>query len=503
MSDLYLGIDVGTSSVKVCAFTAKGELRVKAQRLTHLITPYPRWAEIDLDHLWQATVEAIAETSRIVSDAGDRIVAIGSSVACPTVVFLDRHHRPVRPAISYLDRRSDSIIRETAERFGGDENYATEVGNRPSSSVCWAATIAWVRQNEPELWEQVHYTGLLGSYLTLRLTGAFVTDLTQASYSGIFRVSQPENGWCHDLLELWQVEKRHLPDLAPSYERVGSLGADVAEQLGLTSGIAVAVGSADTAAAAFAVGIRNAGDVFESVGTSGVITFCLDRPDFDDAFMNRCHILPGRWLAHGAMSTLGGAFGWMKGKVWPEVNNLAALERLAAESSPGANGVIFLPYLAGERSPIWDAEASGAWIGLKLENGRADMVRAAFEGSVFGLRQILSRASQRWGWAPENLLAVGGGARSQFWAQIKADILNLNYLISDMPDAAAWGAAMLGALATGHFNEPDDPHLRFIVSDRKTVCPGPEERRKAYDKAFSVFEALYPALRDSMHKLSR
>lgn len=503
MPEIYLGIDAGTSSVKVCAFTAEGELKAKAHRLIHVITPYPRWAEVDLEQLWEAMVEAIADVSRTLHPVEDRIVALGFCVACPTTIFLDAEHRPVRPAISYLDRRSDAIIQKVAGRLGGTEQYGREIGNRPGSSVCWAANIAWVRENEPAVWEKVRYTGVLGSYLTLRLTGQFACDLTQASYSGLFRVASPDQGWCADLMDVWQVEEASLPRLAPSYQLAGTLTDEAAKSLNLQPGVAVAVGSADTAAAAFAVGMRSAGDVFESVGTSGVITFCLDAPEFDDAYMHRCHILPDRWLAHGAMSTLGGAFGWMKNKVWPEINNLAALERLAAESAPGANGIVFLPYLAGERSPIWDAEASGAWVGLKLENGRADMVRAAFEGTAFGLRQILHHAEQRWGWKPASLLAVGGGARSQFWAQIKADILNLDYLISDMPDAAAWGAALLGILATGRFDGPDDPRLHFIVSDRKPIRPGPEERRRAYDKAFAVFDSLYPALRDVMHNLSR
>jgi xylulokinase len=168
---------------------------------------------------------------------------------------------------------------------------------------------------------------------------------------------------------------------------------------------------------------------------------------------------------------------------------------MAQESVPGANGLVFLPYLSGERSPIWDAEASGAWIGLRLSHSRADMVRAVFEGGALGLRQILQRAEDQWGWRPAELVGVGGGARSRFWAQIKDRT-------SPMTDAGALGAALLGGVAAGIYSGADDETLPVIRGDAQPIQPGPDERRAVYERRFRVFESLYPALREAMHALA-
>ncbi len=171
------------------------------------------------------------------------------------------------------------------------------------------------------------------------------------------------------------------------------------------------------------------------------------------------------------------------------------------DSVPGANGLIFLPYLAGERSPIWDAEASAAWIGLRLHHTRADMVRAVFEGGALALRQILEIAESQWSWRPTDLVGVGGGARSRFWAQIKADVLGLNYHMATLTDASAIGAALLGGVAAGTFSGVEDPALPGIRCDDHTVQPGPPDRRAVYDRRFDVYRSLYPALQDAMHQL--
>jgi xylulokinase len=259
---------------------------------------------------------------------------------------------------------------------------------------------------------------------------------------------------------------------------------------------------ADTAAAAFAMQLRDNGHAFESVGTSGVITFCMDRPDFEVGFLNRHHVYPNRWLAHGAMSTLGGSFGWLQSKIWPEVRSLAELERLAQESLPGANGLIFLPYLAGERSPIWDSEASAAWIGLRLSHTRADMIRAVFEGTAFGLRQIMNLAVSKWGLQPAQMVGVGGGSHSRFWAQIKADILNLEYGTTEFQDASALGAALLGAIAGGYFSGLEDTALPSVKISPQWVKPASGQKLDIYQRHFDIFTRLYPVLSTSMHALA-
>lgn len=497
MTEVLLGIDAGTSAIKVCAFRRDGSLVAKAHRVVPVMTPRPLWAEIDLDGYWGLVTGAVRE----VTDQMGPVASVGLATTSPTTIVLDADDRPVRPAIVYLDGRAEGVVRDFA---GGDPNsYARLTGNNPSTSAAWVANLAWLRRNAPESWARVRRVTMLNGYLALELTGGCAIEPTQASCSGLMDLAAAEPAWSAELVRDWGIDPDLLPAIIPCAAAVGTVQGEAAEATGLPRGTPVALGAADTAAASFAVGLCRAGRAFESVGTSGVITFCLDQPDFDPCFLNRRHVLPGRWLAHGAMSTLGGAFGWLTSQVWPELGSFEEIERLAQESVPGANGLVFLPYLSGERSPIWDAKASGTWVGLRLNHTRADMIRAVFEGTSFGLRQILARGEAKWGWRPERLLGVGGGARSTFWAQLKADILHLDYRLSAMADAAALGAAALGGVAAGAFTGVHDPEIPLVKQTEAAFRPGPQPLCEIYDRSFGVYEVLYPQLKDAMHALAR
>lgn len=491
--ETLIGIDAGTSAVKVCAFDREGRLLAKAQRNVPLMTPYPLWAEIDVERYWELVSDALRDVgSRVMHVAG-----IGFATTCPTMIALDAEDRPIAPAPVYLDGRTDGLI---ADVLGADAGlYAQRTGNRASVSTVWASHALWMRRNDPSAWSRVHHIVMLNSWLAFKLTGQWGIDPTQISYSGLVDVRQSEPAWSDDLLKLWQVDPDLLPGVKSADRPIGRTITDFGEAL--PAGIPVSLGAADTAAASLAVGLSKNKDAFESIGTSGVLTVCLDRPDFDDTFMNRYHVLPQLWLAHGAMSTLGGAFGWLNSKIWPELRSFADLERLAEESVPGANGLVFLPYLAGERSPHWDAAASGGWLGLRLSHSRPDMIRAVFEGTTFGLRQIFDHARTRWDWRPAYLMGVGGGARSRFIAQMKADILGLEYRTADMADAAALGAALMGGIAGGVYASLTDPELPSIQATSSPFKPGAQDRRHVYEQAFAIYGTLYGQLRDTMHKL--
>ncbi len=515
MTEVLLGIDAGSSSVKVCAYDRSGRLLGRSDRRMILSHPRPSWAEMDAEAMWGEVAAAVrGAVSGVPGTEAVKVAGIGVSSACPTTVFMDGDNRPVRPAIVYLDHRSHRVVERFTGRAGLAGHFAG-TGNRPGCSTSWLANLVWLRENEPDVWKRVRRVALFGGYLAQRMTGRAVVDWTQASYSGGFRVGDPEKGWDDALLSLWEIDRSVLAEPGWSCLPAGVLSSSAARDFGIEPGATVAFGAADTAASAFALGMRDFGEVFESAGTSGVITFCLDRPVFDDAFMNRCHVFPGRWLAHGAMSTLGGAFNWLRQRVWPDLGGMEELERLAAESGPGANGLIFLPYLAGERSPIWDPAASGLWLGLRMDHTRGDLIRAVFEGTAFGLKQIVERGKRVWGCAPESLLGVGGGARSMLWSEIKSDILGIEYLRADEPDAAAWGAAVIGGVAAGVFSGAEDPDIRFIAAEslhnaapvRLGELSGrfnmhSRERGEKYAQAFSVYETLYPLLRTAMHDLA-
>lgn len=498
MNGALLGIDAGTSNVKICAFDKHGRLLARASRPVSLATPRPRWAELNLDRYWETIVDALRE---VLPRCGP-VIGIGLATTCPLTVMMDEAGAPLRPGIPFLDTRAAADVTAIGEVVGGPEAFFRLTGNRLSPSTCSAGTVRWVSRNEPEVWAKTAQIGFLNSFLAARLTGNVAVDWTQASYSGLFRLKAP-NGWCEELVRAVGLPKRILPPVLRPFDRVGVVTVEAAAATGLQAGTPVAIGAADTAAAAFALGIEAAGQCFESFGTSAVITFSLDRPDFDAAFLNRCHIVPGRWLVHGAMSTPGAALAWLREKIWPDLATLADLERLAASSDPGSRGVVFLPYLAGERSPIWDPEASGAWIGLRLDTTRADLARAVYEAAAYGLRQILERATERWGYRPTSMLCVGGGALSTLLLQIQADVMGIVIYAANVPDAAALGAAMLGGIAAEVYSGVDDPALPKLHAGSEGIRPGRRTDRQAYEAAFAVYRTLYPALRNAMHLLAR
>ena len=302
MTKVFLGIDAGTSAIKVCAFDTNGTLLKKVQRFVPVITPYALWVEVDLERYWELLLEALQE---ITGKTGP-VSSVGLSTTCPTTIFLDSERKPVRHAMVYLDGRADSIVRSVV----GEDAVAFQdrSGNRASTSTCWAANLMWVQQNEPEVWKNVRSVCMLNSYIAMRMTGELAIDPTQASYSGLMDVKQARPQWHPDLVALWKTPADYLPPIVQGSQRLGSITREIAALTGMPAGIAVALGVADTAAAAFAMQLRDNGQAFESVGTSGVITFCMDQPDFEAGFLNRHHVYPNRWLAHGAMSTLGGSF---------------------------------------------------------------------------------------------------------------------------------------------------------------------------------------------------
>ncbi|WP_238530748.1 xylulokinase [Pantoea ananatis] len=497
MDKAFLGIDAGSSGVKVCAFNFRGELLAKASREVNIISETALSHEIAVEAYGLQVEDAIKEVTAQVK----HIVSIGFSVACPTLVFLDKQGKPVCNAITYLDGRSDAFISQT---LGEEKEYVRSLThNSPGPSACWVGTLGWLQKEQPELMKKVHNVVLLNGYLALQL-GARKTgiDPTQAAYSGAVVLSSAPK-WSSDLLRFWQFDHNILPPIYPCTSVVGHISAVVSKRTGLMEGVPVILGSADTAAAAFSVGLIDGGTAFESTGTSGVITFCLETPNFDSRFMNRYHIVPNQWLAHGAMSTTGGTFGWLNHALWPEIQDISELENLAAMSAPGANGLIYLPYLAGERSPLWDTRASGAWLGLRLSHKRNDLIRAAMEGTAYGMKQILDIAYEKWGVRLDEILSVGGGSRNALWTQIKADILHIEYNLAQTSDAAAFGAAMTGATGAGFFCGINDPDLPILKTEEASFKPSEDKKLLAlYRNHYRIYESLYPILKSTMHSLA-
>lgn len=492
--NLLLGIDAGSSSTKLGLFTTEGTLYKESSFVTSISHPYNNQAEIDLNKLFEDLVKNIRILSEGVSD---QIKGIGFSVASPTVVLFDKNNEAVRPGIAYFDNRAVKEVEEFVERFGGPNMYFGRVGNNPSPSTCAAATVHWVRVHEPEVWDDVKKIGFLNSWFGVKFTGNLACDPTVSSYSGMLRVRKPYQ-WEKRFMDIYGISMDKLPPLISCLERLGTLKKDVAEAMGLPEGIPVSIGAADTAASSFAMGVRRHGDVFQSMGTSEVAVFCLNNPNFSPAFMNRAHVIPNLWLSNGAMSMAGGSIKWFMSHIAPELKNEAEMEELAMKSKRGANGVIFLPYLCGERSPIFDAEAMGLFFGITSNTTKADLARAVYEGIALAMRQIYRIGVSRWEAKPPYIICIGGATKSKLSLRLRAAIENRPIRTVDISNASSFGAALMGGFAAGIYSDIWD--FPVVENYEETIYPDPEDVM-FYLKYRNIYNSLYSPLKETMHQL--
>lgn len=488
---VFVGIDFGTSSIKICLFDRTGTLLKETSANISVKKIEKIFSELDLVDV---KIKMLGLLKSTVAGIEEQIVSIGFSVTSPTLVLFDGNLNPVRNGILYLDNRSEKEVKEYAEILGGKRAYFEYVGNSPAPSTCLPGILHWIQKYEPESWEKTWKFGYLNSYLASVLTGKLAADPTTVSYSGLATVSDPYH-WDKKLITAAGIQPDKLPDIIPCFEPVGTLTAEAAGFLGLPRDLPVVVGSADTAAASLALGLNKHGDTFDSVGTSEVFTVCLDRPAPHAAFMNRCHVIPGLWLAHGAMSTTGAAINWIRNFVFPELTSLELIENEALKSHAGAESLIFLPYLSGERSPIFDPNTCGVIFGLTVNSQRKDIVRAVYEGPGYGIRQLYDIAKSTWDIHPDFIRCVGGASKSSLVLQIRSDMINLPYQSMEVANASAYGAAMLGAVAAGYYTIYNVPGCR---TGSESAQPD-TEHQKIYEKNYAIYNSLYPCLKELMH----
>jgi xylulokinase len=494
---LFLSLDVGTSGVKACLFTADGVCRGERSGPLNILTPRPGWSELDLGRVWEAVVKASRDlvTSR---EAGRRVVGIGLSVASPTVIAVDSTGRALSNGLTYADARAQVRLDRIRELVG-DERYRQLTGNRLALALCSAAAMLHLADEVGASGPGGLRTGHLNSYLACRLTDRWVMDWTNASFTGLVNLRTPGE-WSPEACEALEFPTRLLPELVAPWEPIGQLSAEAAAELGLGRSVVVVAGAADTACSAYGVGCVNDGEVFESAGTSGVLTVCHARSLGSPLFLNRAHVVPGRWLSHGAMSAAGAAVRWLRDAIFSgvgscEPGDYAWINAEAAKSVPGAGGVVFLPYLLGERTPVWDPGARGAWVGMSVGTGRHDLVRAVLESVGYGMRQMLEIEETQRGSEVEEVLIVGGGARNRFWTQMKADITGKRYRKAGEVESASRGAAMLAAVGLGAHDDVWAASATIGSPESEPVEPAADPAvREIYERRYRVFKSLYPAL---------
>ena len=475
MGETSFGIDVGTTSVKGLAIDPDGELLATAEAGYPLSTPRPGWAEQDPEDWWRATSSVLDELR---ASAGPP-AGIGLSGQMHGLVALDAHDRPLRPAILWNDQRTAAECAEI-ERTVGLERLIALTGNRALAGFT-APKLLWLRRHEPEIWSRIARIALPKDYVRLRLCGEHATDVSDGS--GTLLLDVARRSWSHELLAMLKLDPAWLPTALES----PAVSAHTAD------GIPVAAGGGDQAAGALGVGVDRPGPVSVALGTSGVVFAALERFEADPrarvhAF---CHAVPGTWHAMGVMLSAAGSLRWLRDAAAPGI----AYRQLDAEAAAwpaGTEGLLFLPYLAGERTPHADPSARGAFAGLSIRHDRGALVRAVLEGVAFGLRDSLDLVSEL-GVRPDLGRVSGGGASSELWLQIVASALELPLERVAVDAGAAFGAAILGGVAAGIW---PDVHAAIVT----TVRPGERfepvpEWVEVYRERRERFRALYPALR--------
>jgi xylulokinase len=457
-----VGIDVGTTGVKAVAIDARGEVVGRAEREYPLSTPRPGWFEQDPDDWVRGSQEALA-------GVGVQPTAMGLSGQMHGLVALDAADRVLRPAILWNDQRTAAECAEIEQRLGFDRLIAL-TGNRALTGFT-APKLLWLRRHEPDVYSRIAHLLLPKDYVRLRLTGERAIDAADASGTLLFDVGARR--WSDEVLDALEVPREWLPPVYESPEVPGAPGAG------------------DQAAAALGVGVDRPGPLSVVLGTSGVVfaalpTFAADREARVHVF---CHAVPGGWHAMGVMLSAAASLRWLRDTVG------ATYEELTAEAErwpPGTDGLTFLPYLAGERTPHADPDARGAFAGLHAGHDRGALARAVLEGVAYGLRDSLELL-QELGVEPESGRVSGGGARSDLWLRIVASVLRLPLERTAVEEGSAYGAALLGGVAGGAFADVHEA-VAWCVRVRSRIEPD-GDWADAYDRGYQRYRALYPALR--------
>lgn len=504
MGERYLlGVDVGTSSIKVAVIDEKGKLQGITSGLYNLIQEAPGYQQIDADDMWRACLGCISRLKLEQKIDMGKIAGIGISCLCPGLAAFDREGHVLVNPIIYSDQRSVEEAEEIRQKVG-EEHMFDITANNVMAGAMSGTSMLWVKKHLPDIYEKIWCFGHVNTLVAVRMTGNFAIDYSNASYTSLFETGGGYR-WSDELCEKIGIPKEKLPPLMKSHEIVGGLTAEDLIGVGIPKGTPVVIGGGDTACASLATGVIRSGDVCESVGTTNVLTVCVTEPKFNKGFINRCHVVEDAWIYQGALSHTGASLRWMRDEFCQDLkiaaeafhDNVYDLMTGMADihSTPGAGGIVFLPYMLGERSPVWDPYARGVFFGVSLNSHKEDFIRAVLEGAAYGLRQLCELAEQVTGRTITEFRAIGGGAKNTVWSQIKADVTGKDIITLDVNDMAPVGAALLAGIGIGCFQDA------YEASDciEKTVYQKFVSRRdndEVYNRRFDTYKKLYPQLKD-------
>lgn len=507
MTPCLLGIDLGTSGTKTILFDPEGRALASASAEYPLYQPQNGWAEQDPEDWWRAardTIRAVVTRSGVDPSC---IRGIGISGQMHGLVLTDADGVPLRRAILWCDGRTQQECDEITETIGRERLISLTAN--PALTGFTAGKLLWVRRHEPGLFAQAAHLLLPKDYLRLKLTGEYCCDMTDGSGTNLMDVKK--RCWSREICDRLEIPSSLLPPLLESCEAAGTVTPRAAAETGLAAGTVVAAGAGDNMAAAIGTGVVAPGAAFITLGTSGVIFSHAAKPQIDPAgrVHTFCAAVPGACAVMSCTLAAGLSLRWFRDCFCQQeceearlsgTDPYAVMDQEAADIPIGAERLIFLPYLMGERSPLMDSRARGAFIGLSAVHDRRHMLRAVMEGVLYSQRQNLDilRAMKT---VPAVLTACGGGAKSPLWRQMTADVLGLPVQTLENTEGPALGAAILAGVAAGIYADVSDGCARMVRS--AAVLHPDAARTAAYEKVYGVYRSLYPALRDSFHALSR
>lgn len=497
---MFLGIDVGTTGAKAVLVDEEGRVMASSTHDYPLLVPRPGWTEQEPHAWWEATVRSIRD---VLASGKGQVDGVGLTGQMHGLVALDAKGEVLRPAILWNDQRTADEAAWITERVGAER--VLQLTSNPVLTGFTAPKLFWVRRHEPHVYDRIAHVLLPKDYVRYRLTGVFATDVADASGTSWFDVRARR--WSDEMLAALEVPRSWLPDVFESPEVVGRVSEEAAVQTGLRAGTPVVAGAGDQAAQAVGAGIVRGGLVSVTIGTSGVVFAHLEALQVDPRGRTHtfCHAVPGKWHVMGVMLAAGGSLRWLRDCLgvadWYQAgaDPYDRMTEEAAEVPPGSEGLLFLPYLSGERTPHADPFARGAFVGLTLRHRRSHLIRAVLEGVAFGLRDALE-IIRGMGIGITQVRASGGGARSALWRQILADVFGTELVTVAVTEGAAYGAALLAAVGVGAFPTVEVACDRAVRIAERTV---PGAHRQRYEELYRLYVELYPRMRDTVRALGR
>jgi len=507
---ILLGIDVGTSATKALLCDGRGRVLATAGAEYPIYTPKPGWSEQDPLDWWKATIRATAAVCAKARVKPSQITGVGLSGQMHGSVFLGDGAKPLRRALLWNDQRTADECREIEERAGGRAQLIAMVNNVALTGFT-APKILWLRNHEPRTFEKVKHILLPKDFIRYCLTGEYAAEVSDAAGTLLLDVTKRQ--WHRELLSRLGIDPALLPPVHESVVISGTVHRQAAKATGLSVGTPVVGGAGDQPAGAVGNGIVRPGIVSATMGTSGVVFAHAEEPvpNPEGTLQSFCHAVPGKWCVFGCMLAAGGSLQWLRNTLFAE--EVAAARRArrdpgtvydkmiaeATQSPPGCDGLFFLPYLTGERCPYPDPNARGAWIGLEVRHDRAAMIRAVLEGITYGMRDQIE-LMRRAGVKVVEVRAGGGGARSAFWRQLQADMYHAKVVTINTSEGAAYGVALLAAVATGEFKSVEEACRRAIkITETRT----PDAKTaKVYDRRYAQFRRLYAGLKGEFARMA-